>query len=68
MGKDGDMNKVVDIQFNVVGVKGLRVADMSVCPILTCNHTQINAYLIAERCAELVAEEYIESRGGNSKL
>lgn len=57
MGKDGDQNCVVGSDFRVKGVKGLRVADMSVCPILTSNHTQVNAYLIGERCAELVLEE-----------
>lgn len=52
MGPAGDESVVVDEQFRVVGLNGLRVADLSVCPILTCNHTQINAYLIGERCAE----------------
>jgi choline dehydrogenase-like flavoprotein len=44
-------------------VKGLRVADMSFCPILTCNHTQINAYLIGERCAEMVVRDYVGQYG-----
>ncbi|RVX66396.1 hypothetical protein B0A52_09626 [Exophiala mesophila] len=52
MGPAGDENTVVDQQFRVVGLNGLRIADLSVCPILTCNHTQINAYLIGEKCAE----------------
>lgn len=58
MGKFEDPNKVVGTDFKVVGLKGLRVADMSVCPILTSNHTQVNAYLIGERCAGLVIEEH----------
>lgn len=52
MGTDPDPSNVVDTDFNVKGVEGLKVADLSVCPILTCNHTQINAYLIGARCAE----------------
>ncbi|ETS87904.1 hypothetical protein PFICI_01732 [Pestalotiopsis fici W106-1] len=52
MGTNQDPMNVVDIHFNVKGVDGLKVADLSVCPILTCNHTQINAYLIGARCAE----------------
>lgn len=52
MGTDPDPMNVVDTDFNVKGVEGLKVADLSVCPILTCNHTQINAYLIGARCAE----------------
>ncbi|KAJ5623181.1 glucose-methanol-choline oxidoreductase [Penicillium lividum] len=56
MGKSSDPDAVVDFRFQVRGMKNLRVADLSVCPILTCNHTQINAYLIGLRCArEMVA-------------
>jgi choline dehydrogenase-like flavoprotein len=57
MGRCGDLQRVVSRQFEVVGTQGLRIADMSVCPILTCNHTQVNAYLIGLRCAELVVEQ-----------
>ena len=54
MGSQTNKERVVDTQFKVLGVEGLRIADMSVCPILTNNHTQINAYLIAERCAQAI--------------
>lgn len=57
MGRTTNGERVVDADFRVVGLEGLRIADMSVCPILTNNHTQINAYLIAERCAQLILEE-----------
>ena len=59
MGKMGS-ERVVDKDFRVLGTQGLRVADMSVCPILTCNHTQINAYLIGIRCADLLVEEALK--------
>ncbi|KAH6665144.1 glucose-methanol-choline oxidoreductase [Halenospora varia] len=58
MGRKEETNKVVGTNFRVDGLQGLRVADMSVCPILTSNHTQINAYLIGERCAELILEQH----------
>ena len=54
MGSESKAERVVDSDFKVLGIQGLRVADMSVCPILTNNHTQINAYLIAERCAQVI--------------
>ena len=57
MGNDETLERVVDNQFRVVGLDGLRIADMSVCPVLTNNHTQINAYLIAERCAQTILGE-----------
>jgi choline dehydrogenase-like flavoprotein len=58
MGGKGDGKRVVDKDFRVVGIKGLRVADMSVCPILTSNHTQVNAYLIGEKCVAEILGDY----------
>ena len=57
MGAKTDPKRVVNSDFRVEGLSNLRIADMSVCPILTTNHTQINAYLIAERCAEVIVNE-----------
>jgi choline dehydrogenase-like flavoprotein len=54
MGKEEDENSVVDARFRVKGVRGVRIADLSVCPVLTNNHTQINAYVIAQKCLEAV--------------
>ncbi|OCK83502.1 hypothetical protein K432DRAFT_290880 [Lepidopterella palustris CBS 459.81] len=59
MGSEYDPMRGVDSRFRVVGVEGLRVADLSVCPVSKCNHTQINAYLIAERCVR----EFWKKRG-----
>ncbi|KAJ5496519.1 glucose-methanol-choline oxidoreductase [Penicillium fimorum] len=56
MGKASDPEAVVNSRFQVKGMQNLRVADLSVCPILTCNHTQINAYLIGLRCAKDMVE------------
>ncbi|RDW95046.1 hypothetical protein BP5796_00809 [Coleophoma crateriformis] len=68
MGKEGETNRVVGKDFKVDGIKGLRIADMSVCPILTSNHTQVNAYLIGERCAEFVLKDSSEGAILSSKL
>ncbi|KAE8314941.1 glucose-methanol-choline oxidoreductase [Aspergillus transmontanensis] len=67
MGKAGDPDAVVDSRFRVKGMKNLRVADLSVCPILTCNHTQINAYLIGLRCAREMVESH-KARHQHAKL
>jgi choline dehydrogenase-like flavoprotein len=40
MGKPGDKDAAVDGEFRVMGVKGLRVADMSVVPVLPSCHVQ----------------------------
>ncbi|KAJ5292832.1 uncharacterized protein N7443_008785 [Penicillium atrosanguineum] len=58
MGKISDPEAVVDFRFQVKGMENLRVADLSVCPILTCNHTQINAYLIGLRGAREMVENH----------
>ncbi|PWY63978.1 glucose-methanol-choline oxidoreductase [Aspergillus eucalypticola CBS 122712] len=58
MGAREDPTAVVDDRFRVFGMRNLRVADLSVCPILTCNHTQINAYLIGIRCAQEMEKYY----------
>ncbi|KAJ5673698.1 glucose-methanol-choline oxidoreductase [Penicillium longicatenatum] len=61
MGKANDSTAVVDSSFRVRGMQNLRVADLSVCPVLTCNHTQINAYLIGLRCARQITDQHAES-------
>lgn len=49
---------VVDEQLRVLGVDGLRVADCSVVPKLHGGHTQMVAYAIGERAAEILIERW----------
>ncbi|KAJ5119298.1 hypothetical protein N7448_009967 [Penicillium atrosanguineum] len=58
MGKVGDADAVVDHRFRVIGVDGLRVADMSCVPVLTNNHTQATAYVTGATAADVLLEEY----------
>ncbi|KAF2417417.1 alcohol oxidase [Tothia fuscella] len=58
MGKDGDGMAVVDARFRVMGVEGLRVADLSVVPLLPNCHTVSTGYLIGELAAERLVREY----------
>jgi choline dehydrogenase-like flavoprotein len=58
MGKEGDINAAVDNRFRVFGIENLRVADMSVVPVLTNNHTQATAYLTGATCADVMIREY----------
>ncbi|KAF5350327.1 hypothetical protein D9758_012818 [Tetrapyrgos nigripes] len=53
LGGDG----VTDPRLRVRGVKGLRVVDASVLPIIPECHTQAAVYLIAERAASLIKED-----------
>ncbi|KAJ5771604.1 hypothetical protein N7520_002133 [Penicillium odoratum] len=58
MGKEGDIHAAVDHRFRVFGVDNLRVADMSVVPVLTNNHTQATAYVTGATCADILIQEY----------
>lgn len=54
MGKLDNPASVVDEKLFVKGVKGLRVADCSIMPTLHGGHTQMPAYGIGEKCADLI--------------
>lgn len=58
MGRDGDRDAAVDSSFRVFGIQGLRVADMSVVPVLTNNHTQATAYVTGATCGDVLVKEY----------
>lgn len=61
MGKDGDKDAVLDAELKVRGVGGLRVADCSVMPALHSGHTQMPAYAIGEKCADLLKVSWSQS-------
>lgn len=58
MGKRDDKHSVVDEKLKVKGVKNLRVADVSIMPTLNGGHTQMPAYGIGEKAADLIKEEW----------
>lgn len=68
MGKEGDEGACVDSGFKVLGVEGLRVADLSVCPLTTNNHTQATAYLVGQKASERLIAEYGLGEGEGAML
>lgn len=58
MGTSPDPMSVVDEKLLVRGVRGLRVADVSIMPTLHGGHTQMPAYGIGEKAAELIKTEW----------
>jgi choline dehydrogenase-like flavoprotein len=57
MGPDPELG-VVNSTFEVYGVEGLRVVDLSVLPDLVSAHTQSVGYVLAEIAAEMIAVQY----------
>lgn len=45
---------VVDPTLKVHGIQGLRVADASIMPVVTCGNTHAPSVMIAEKCAAMV--------------
>ena len=48
----------MDSMLKVYGVKGLRIADASVMPVIPDQHTQGPVYMIAEKAASMIKFEY----------
>ncbi|KAI0872552.1 hypothetical protein GGS24DRAFT_518476 [Hypoxylon argillaceum] len=58
MGVPGDVDAVVDKDFKLMGFEGLRIADMSVVPVLANCHVQAVAYVTGITCAERLVRDY----------
>jgi choline dehydrogenase-like flavoprotein len=57
MGVASDPMAVVDARLRVFGVQRLRVVDCSVFPVIPTSNTQIPAYVLAERAADLIKQD-----------
>ena len=57
MGPD-PFSSVVDARLKVYGVAGLRVADASIMPTLVGPHTMAPCYMIGEKTADMIKEEF----------
>jgi len=53
-----DKMSVVDQNLRVYGVKGLRVVDASVMPLVTSGNTNSPTIMIAEKAADIILSEY----------
>jgi choline dehydrogenase-like flavoprotein len=49
---------VVDARLRVYGVGGLRVVDASVFPVIPDQHTQGPVYMVAEKAAVMIKEDW----------
>ena len=61
MGAASDSEAVVDSKLQVLGVKGLRVADASVMPTIVSGNTQAATLVIAEKGAAMIKEHWVNN-------
>jgi choline dehydrogenase len=55
--EDDQMPGVVDDELKVYGVRGLKVGDASVFPLIPAAHLQAPAVMVAEKCADFLRAE-----------
>ena len=60
MAPDDDPMGVVDSRLRVRNIANLRVADVSILPILNSGHTQAPAYAIGEKAAHMVLQDAVD--------
>ncbi|XP_058799462.1 glucose dehydrogenase [FAD, quinone]-like [Phymastichus coffea] len=58
MAPNSDPTGVVNSRLQVRGIKGLRVADASIMPMIMTGHTNIPVIMIGEKLADMVKEDW----------
>ncbi|XP_043479396.1 glucose dehydrogenase [FAD, quinone]-like [Leptopilina heterotoma] len=58
MGPKNDSEAVVDARLRVYGVKGLRVADASIMPLIVGANPQATVMMIAEKASDMIKEDW----------
>ena len=65
-GRQGIEGGVVDERLRVYGVRGLRVCDASVMPLMISAHLQATVYAIGEKGAAMILEDWAAANGNDS--
>ena len=68
MGPESDARSVVDPEFRVLGVKGLRVVDGSIMPTIVSGNTNAPIIMLGERAADFIKASAALRRGENLPL
>ena len=56
--KPRDQGGVVDDRLRLYGVPNLRVVDTSIFPIISDAHSQGPVYMVAEKAADMIREDW----------
>lgn len=65
MGPDSDPEAVVDPKLRVRGVRGLRVVDASIMPLIPGGHTNSMAFMIGEKAADMIKQYWLKQRSSS---
>ncbi|OQV24273.1 Glucose dehydrogenase (FAD,quinone) [Hypsibius exemplaris] len=66
MGGVGDRRSVVDPQLRVIGIKGLRVADASIMPVIISGNTHAPCVMIGEKAADMIVKTWSNATSGTA--
>lgn len=58
MGPLNDPTAVVDPTLKVIGIKGLRVVDASIMPVIPTGHTNAIVFMIGEKASDMIKDDW----------